>query len=114
MKGRILVNVHYYEQGNVRGTFLFIIARLKLLLQVQLETSHNSSLELPSTISISNPLQQTADTILALIGEEEGKYQMCLNKSYEDMSEKTFKSLRRALPMTRQKLDWDRVSLAAT
>lgn len=65
---------------------------------------------MPPSISTSNPPQQTADTIVALIEAEEGKYQASLNNSYQEMSEKTFKSLRRALPMTRQKLDWDRVS----
>ena len=35
---------------------------------------------------------------------------MSLNEAYHDLGEKTFKGLRRALPMTRQKLDWERVS----
>ena len=46
---------------------------------------------------------------MALIGEEEGKYQVSLNETYTEMSEKTFKGLRRALPLTRQKIDWDKV-----
>ncbi|KAK0188165.1 F-actin-capping protein subunit alpha [Armillaria mellea] len=69
--GKVLVNVHYYEQGNV-----------------QLATTH---------------------TILALIESEEGKFQSILNDTYQDMGEKTFKGLRRALPLTRQKMDWDKV-----
>jgi capping protein (actin filament) muscle Z-line, alpha len=44
-----------------------------------------------------------------LIEDEEGKYQMSLNDTYHEMGEKTFKALRRALPMTRQKMDWDKV-----
>ena len=47
--------------------------------------------------------------MLALIEAEEGKYQTSLSDAYAEMSEKTFKGLRRALPMTRSKLDWDRV-----
>lgn len=37
------------------------------------------------------------------------KYQISLNETYQEMGEKTFKGLRRALPLTRQKLDWDKV-----
>ncbi|KAI0084791.1 F-actin capping protein alpha subunit [Irpex rosettiformis] len=89
--GRILVNVHYYEQGNV-----------------QLSTTHTISLELPSGIA-SSPEASSASKILAIISDEETKYQTSLNESYQDMGDKTFKSLRRALPMTRAKLDWDKV-----
>lgn len=46
-----------------------------------------------------------------MIEHEEGKYQAALNDAYQEMSEKTFKGLRRALPLTRQKLDWDKVQL---
>ncbi|ESK83084.1 capping protein (actin filament) muscle z- alpha 2 [Moniliophthora roreri MCA 2997] len=91
IQGRILVNVHYYEQGNV-----------------QLSTTHTVSIPLTSATATSPP-NNAASKILALIESEEGKYQTSLNDTYHEMSEKTFKSLRRALPMTRQKLDWDKV-----
>ncbi|KAJ7794178.1 hypothetical protein B0H14DRAFT_3093833 [Mycena olivaceomarginata] len=68
--GKVLANVHYYEQGNVSSS---------------------------------------ASKILALIENEEGKYQTSLNDTYQEMGEKTFKGLRRALPLTRQKIDWDKV-----
>ncbi|KAF7982957.1 hypothetical protein HWV62_25274 [Athelia sp. TMB] len=89
--GKVMVNVHYYEQGNV-----------------QLSTDHTSSLSLPSAVVTSAPAQ-SASKILALIEDEEGRYQTSLNDTYHEMGEKTFKGLRRALPMTRQKLDWDKV-----
>jgi len=89
--GKVMVNVHYYEQGNV-----------------QLSTDHTSSISLPSAVVTSAPAQ-SASKILALIEDEEGRYQTSLNDTYHEMGEKTFKGLRRALPMTRQKLDWDRV-----
>ncbi|KAL0581034.1 F-actin-capping protein subunit alpha [Marasmius crinis-equi] len=91
VKGKILVNVHYYEQGNV-----------------QLSTKHAISIPLTSAIMSSQP-STAASKILALIETEESNYQSSLNDTYHEMSEKTFKSLRRALPMTRQKLDWDKV-----
>ncbi|KAI0357385.1 F-actin capping protein alpha subunit [Trametes cingulata] len=91
LTGKILLNVHYYEQGNV-----------------QLSTTHNISLALPPAIVPSGGAS-AATKVFALIEAEEGKYQASLNETYAEMGEKTFKGLRRALPMTRSKLDWDRV-----
>ena len=65
---------------------------------------------LPSTISALSP-SPSASKILALIGDEEGSYQKSLNDAYAEMGEKMFKGLRRALPLTRQKLDWDKVRI---
>ncbi|KAK7690305.1 hypothetical protein QCA50_006962 [Cerrena zonata] len=91
LAGKILVNVHYYEQGNV-----------------QLSTTHDISLVLPPTINPTSAAS-SASKVFALIEDEESKYQNTLNDAYQEMSEKTFKGLRRALPMTRSKLDWDKV-----
>ncbi|KAJ7288453.1 F-actin-capping protein subunit alpha [Mycena rebaudengoi] len=91
IRGTVLVNVHYYEQGNV-----------------QLSTTHTVSMSLPAAIVTSSP-SSSASKILALIEDEEGKYQTSLNDTYQEMGEKTFKGLRRALPLTRQKIDWDKV-----
>jgi capping protein alpha len=54
--------------------------------------------------------ETAAPKILALIEKEESYYQQSLAHSYQDMGEKIFKGLRRALPMTRQKMDWDKVT----
>ncbi|KAH9060495.1 F-actin capping protein alpha subunit [Lactarius vividus] len=89
--GRILVNVHYYEQGNV-----------------QLETKHNASIALPASVTASSP-SVSSKKVLALIADQERAYQESLGDTYHEMGEKTFKGLRRALPLTRQKLDWDKV-----
>lgn len=77
--------------------------------QVQLATTHDVSLSLPTAVVTSSP-SAAASKILALIEDEEGKYQTSLNDTYHEMGEKTFKGLRRALPLTRQKIDWDKVS----
>ena len=66
------------------------------------------ALELPQAISADNATA-SASKILALIETEESKNQTSLNEAYQEMSEKTFKGLRRALPMTRAKLDWEKV-----
>ncbi|KAH0831910.1 F-actin-capping protein subunit alpha [Lanmaoa asiatica] len=92
IQGKILVNVHYYEQGNV-----------------QLETSHDLSIPMPPAIVNASPTA-AANKIFALIEAEETRLQTSLNDSYHKMSEKAFKGLRRALPLTRQKIDWDKVT----
>jgi len=92
IQGTILVNVHYYEQGNV-----------------QLETSHDLSIPMPPAIANASP-NAAVNKIFALIETEETRLQTSLNDSYHEMSEKAFKGLRRALPLTRQKIDWDKVT----
>ncbi|KAF8840766.1 F-actin capping protein, alpha subunit [Paxillus ammoniavirescens] len=91
IQGKVFVNVHYYEQGNV-----------------QLETLHDFSMSIPPATANAPP-HTAASKIFALIEAEETRLQTSLNESYHEMSEKAFKGLRRALPLTRQKLDWDRV-----
>lgn len=87
ISGKVLVNVHYYEQGNV-----------------QLQTTYTPTLTLPPSLTPSS-----APKILAIIAEKEGEHERALSDAYADLGEKSFKSLRRALPLTRQKLDWDKV-----
>lgn len=110
VEGKILVNVHYYEQGNVRFYFIASSSRVFIIPQVQLATTHDASFILPPAVTASSPPKQASEKLLALIEKEEKKYHAVLNDAYHEMSEKTFKGLRRALPLTRQKLDWDRVS----
>ncbi|KAL4080994.1 F-actin-capping protein subunit alpha [Scleroderma citrinum] len=91
IQGKVLVNIHYYEQGNV-----------------QLVTSHDLTISMPTAIASAVP-DSAASKILALIEIEETRLQTSFNDAYHEMSEKAFKGLRRALPLTRQKMDWDKV-----
>jgi capping protein alpha len=76
--------VHYYEDGNVR-----------------LLTSK------PLTASVSSG---TGAGIAKEIATSEKKYQEELNRSFTSLSEGAFKALRRQLPVTRQKIEWDKVA----
>lgn len=80
--------------------------------KVQLSTTHAPTINFPPNPSL--PPATTASKLLASIEEQETSYQLSLNEAYHDLGEKTFKGLRRALPMTRQKLDWERVSKGVT
>ncbi|KAH7397809.1 putative F-actin-capping protein [Cadophora sp. MPI-SDFR-AT-0126] len=84
LSGSIKVDVHYYEDGNVR-----------------LLTNK------PVSASISSA---SASTILREITIAEKKYQEELNKGFNNLSEGAFKGLRRQLPITRQKIEWDKIS----
>jgi hypothetical protein len=78
------VDVHYYEDGNVR------------LLTTK-----------PISASISSG---SASTIIREITVAEKKYQEELNKGFNNLSEGAFKGLRRQLPITRQKIEWDKIA----
>ena len=84
LEGTIKVDVHYYEDGNVR-----------------LLTDKPVSASVPSG---------TGAGIVKEISASEKKYQEELNRSFTSLSEGAFKALRRQLPVTRQKIEWDKVA----
>ncbi|KAG0250161.1 F-actin-capping protein [Mortierella polycephala] len=90
VKGSLKCKVHYYEDGNV-----------------QLETSKEVEESLDK--SSSDPHEAISKAFLELIASSELKYQKALNESYHDLAESTFNGLRRALPYTRTKLDWNKI-----
>lgn len=76
--------MHYYEDGNVR-----------LLTNKPVSSSISSG---------------TGAGIVKEISVTEKKYQEDLNRGFVSLSEGAFKGLRRQLPVTRQKIEWDRVT----
>lgn len=76
--------MHYYEDGNVR-------------------------LLTNKTVNV-NVSSGTGSGIAKEISVNENKYQEELNKSFTSLSEGAFKGLRRQLPVTRQKIEWDKVA----
>ncbi|KAH6688278.1 F-actin-capping protein subunit alpha [Plectosphaerella plurivora] len=84
LEGSVKVDVHYYEDGNVR-----------------LLTNKSTTASIPSG---------TGAGIAKEISLAEKKYQEELNKGFVNLSEGAFKGLRRQLPVTRQKIEWDKVT----
>ena len=78
------VDVHYYEDGNVR------------LLT-----------DKPISTTVASP---SASTLAREIALAEKRYQEEINKGFNSLSEGAFKGLRRQLPITRQKIEWDKIA----
>ncbi|KAI9835898.1 MAG: hypothetical protein M1819_001796 [Sarea resinae] len=85
LKGSVKVDVHYYEDGNVR-----------LLTEKPVSVSLSASARAPELIH--------------QIMRVEKKYQEDLNKAFGSLSDGAFKGLRRQLPITRQKIEWEKIS----
>lgn len=84
LTGTIQVDVHYYEDGNVR---------------------------LVTKKPVTETLRSGSSTEIAkVIGTVEKKYQEELNRAFNTLSEGAFKSLRRQLPVMRQKVNWDQIT----
>ncbi|MCJ1397492.1 F-actin-capping protein subunit alpha [Xylographa trunciseda] len=83
LDGTLKVDVHYYEDGNVRLT-----------------TTKPLTLPLASA---------SAADVVRQIALAERKYQEELNRGFAALSEGAFKALRRQLPVTRQKVEWEKI-----
>ncbi|KAF9978522.1 F-actin-capping protein [Actinomortierella ambigua] len=93
LTGLLKAHVHYYEDGNV-----------------QLETNKEVEETMAAKfVGGDQPVSEVASAFVKLIHAAETGYQTALNESYHDLAESTFKSLRRALPYTRQKMDWNKI-----
>ena len=57
-----------------------------------------------------NPASLTAQAVIRDIALAEKKYQEELNRGFTNLSEGAFKGLRRQLPITRQKVEWDKIA----
>jgi len=91
LTGTVHINVHFYEDGNVQL---------------------NASNTLEAKIKCSASAEATASAIFKAIGVAEAKYQQSLELAYSTMDSSTFKALRRQLPVTATKIDWDKIGHA--
>jgi capping protein alpha len=83
LTGSIHVNVHYYEDGNV-------------------------ALTTAKPVSMASAGSSASEIIRKIAGVEKA-YQEELNRAFVAMNEQSFKALRRQLPVTRQKVEWEKV-----
>jgi len=85
LSGHLKIVVHYYEDGNV-----------------QLNTDTTQSMSIPET---GGP-DAIASAAIKAITKKEQDFQAALDASYSTMGATTLKALRRALPITGQRIDW--------
>jgi len=86
IEGRIRLQVHYYEDGNV---------------QLHTDTSKAAAVE------ISGDVEASAAAVVKALTTVEHNFHSALDASYNVMGETTCKALRRALPITGQKINWN-------
>jgi len=87
--GHFKIVVHYYEDGNV---------------QLNTDTTKKTS------ITESGGADAVAQAAIKAITKVEQEFQHTLDSSYNIMGETTFKALRRALPITKVKIDWNSIT----
>jgi len=89
LTGHFKIVVHYYEDGNV---------------QLNTDTTQKTN------IAESGAPDAIASAAIKAISKVEQTFQQSIDTSYNTMGETTFKALRRALPITRSRIDWSSIS----
>ncbi|KAI7831025.1 hypothetical protein BX661DRAFT_180511 [Kickxella alabastrina] len=86
LNGSAKVRVHYFEDGNV-----------------QLDTQSDFAGDIEAG-------RDVAKKVAKMIGQFEADFQQGINDGYRQLAERTFKGLRRTLPVTRNKIDWEKIA----
>lgn len=86
LSGQVTVSTYYYEDGNV---------------QFKLNNSFNGK-----TNEFKNA-ETTANEVIQLLQKFEDSIQIELDKIYDDLSENYLKPLRRKIPITGQRMNWN-------
>ncbi|WFD30895.1 F-actin-capping protein subunit alpha [Malassezia sp. CBS 17886] len=89
VRSEIRIQAHYFENGNV-----------------QLSTHAESTL--PALAAADADDDAFAEAVVAAVEKHEQKYQETLEGTTDMLRERAFKALRRTLPVTRQRIDWDK------
>jgi len=86
VEGTFKLSIHYYEDGNV---------------QLNTETSKSVDVAIGDAASAGAAVKKA-------IARAENDYQSGIEETYKIMAERSFKGLRRRLPVTRHPMDWEK------
>ena len=115
LKGTLKAQVHYYEDGNVQLSSTKEVA-VKVAVSDEAATAKKAVAAITTAENEYQVSRRAGGSSRALVlisaaidRAPPKSYQTAISENYNVMSETTFKALRRALPITRTKVDWNKI-----